>query len=74
MERRARRGIDSIVLLTGDDDLAARRFAEKVPITDYRLALLPAQKLAAAEALRASYGALAMVGDGVNDAPGARGC
>ena len=38
-------------------------------ITDYRAALLPEQKLAAVEALRARYGALAMVGDGINDAP-----
>jgi Cd2+/Zn2+-exporting ATPase len=69
VEMLGRHGIEHIVLLTGDNDLAARALAESVGITDYRSALLPEQKLAAVEALRARYGALAMVGDGVNDAP-----
>ena len=64
-----RHGIEHVVLLTGDHELAARALAESVGIADYRSALLPEQKLAAVEALRARYGALAMVGDGVNDAP-----
>ena len=64
-----RHGIDHIVLLTGDHELAARALADSVGISDYRSALLPEQKLEAVEALRARYGALAMVGDGINDAP-----
>jgi len=64
-----RHGIEHVVLLTGDHELAARALAASVGIADYRSALLPEQKLAAVEALRARYGALAMVGDGVNDAP-----
>jgi Cd2+/Zn2+-exporting ATPase len=64
-----RYGIEHVVLLTGDHDLAARALAESVGIADYRSALLPEEKMAAVEALRARYGALAMVGDGVNDAP-----
>jgi Zn2+/Cd2+-exporting ATPase len=61
--------VDHVVLLTGDHELAARTLAETVGIADYRAGLLPDQKLAAVTDLRARYGALAMVGDGVNDAP-----
>ena len=57
------------MLLTGDHELAARALAGTVGITDYRSSLLPDQKLAAVESLKAEYGVLAMVGDGVNDAP-----
>jgi Cd2+/Zn2+-exporting ATPase len=64
-----RSGIEHVVLLTGDHELAARALAERVGIADYRADLLPEQKLEAVEALRSQYGALAMVGDGVNDAP-----
>jgi len=69
VEMLGRHGIEHVVLLTGDHELAARALAESVGIADYRSALLPEQKLAAVESLRARYGALAMVGDGVNDAP-----
>ncbi len=69
VEMLGRHGIEHVVLLTGDHELAARALAEKVGIADYRSALLPEQKLEAVEALRVRYGALAMVGDGVNDAP-----
>jgi Cd2+/Zn2+-exporting ATPase len=69
VEMLGRHGIEHVVLLTGDHELAARALARSVGISDYRSALLPEQKLAAVEALRARYGALAMVGDGVNDAP-----
>jgi len=62
-------GIDHVVLLTGDHESAARALAEAVGISEYRAALLPEHKLAAVHELRAVYGALAMVGDGVNDAP-----
>jgi Cd2+/Zn2+-exporting ATPase len=62
-------GIEHVVLLTGDHELAARALADNVGISDYRAALLPEQKLAAVEELRARFGALAMVGDGINDAP-----
>jgi Zn2+/Cd2+-exporting ATPase len=69
VEMLGRHGIEHVVMLTGDHELAARALAASVGISDYRSALLPEQKLAAVESLRARYGALAMVGDGVNDAP-----
>jgi len=59
-------GIDPIVLLTGDNGRTAAAIAARVGITEIRASLLPEDK--AAEIAR--YGAgMAMVGDGVNDAP-----
>jgi Cd2+/Zn2+-exporting ATPase len=62
-------GIEHVVLLTGDHEAAAQALAASLGITEYRASLLPEDKVAAVEALRDRYGALAMVGDGVNDAP-----
>ena len=62
-------GIERVVLLTGDHPAAARALASSVGITEFRAELLPEDKLAAVDELRARHGALAMVGDGVNDAP-----
>jgi Cd2+/Zn2+-exporting ATPase len=58
-----------VVLLTGDHDAAARALAGALGIDDYRAELLPEDKLEAVHELQRKYGALAMVGDGVNDAP-----
>ncbi len=58
------------VMLTGDNEQAARRVARQVPgIDEVRAGLLPDQKLAAIEALGGPDHAVAMVGDGINDAP-----
>ena len=57
------------VLLTGDNARAAGALAREVGITDIRAPLLPADKLRAVEDLQRSGGRLAVVGDGVNDAP-----
>ena len=62
-------GIEHVVLLTGDNDAAARTLAEAAGLDDYRAGLLPEDKVAVVEQLRQRYGVLAMVGDGVNDAP-----
>jgi Cd2+/Zn2+-exporting ATPase len=64
-----RQGVEHVVLLTGDGDAAARTLADAIGLDDYRAGLLPEDKVAAVEELRARYGVLAMVGDGVNDAP-----
>jgi Cd2+/Zn2+-exporting ATPase len=58
-----------VVLLTGDHEPAARALAQTLGIDEYRAGLLPEDKVAAVTELRNKYGALAMVGDGVNDAP-----
>ncbi|MER7975278.1 HAD-IC family P-type ATPase, partial [Streptomyces sp. NPDC096080] len=57
------------VLLTGDNERAARRLAAEVGITDVRAGLLPEQKLAAVQAWEAEGRRVLVVGDGVNDAP-----
>jgi Cd2+/Zn2+-exporting ATPase len=58
------------IMLTGDNTQAAQRAARQVGyVDDVRADLLPEQKLAAIEELRARYGTVAMVGDGINDAP-----
>jgi Zn2+/Cd2+-exporting ATPase len=62
-------GVERVVLLTGDHDAAARAMARAIGVDDVRASLLPDQKLAAVGELRQAYGVVAMVGDGVNDAP-----
>ncbi len=62
-------GLRPLVLLTGDNATSARAVAAALALDDYRAELLPEDKVAAVAALRARYGAVAMVGDGVNDAP-----
>jgi Cd2+/Zn2+-exporting ATPase len=58
------------VMLTGDNAQAAARVAKRIGnIDDVRAGLLPEDKLTAIETLHARYGTVAMVGDGINDAP-----
>ncbi|WP_043224144.1 heavy metal translocating P-type ATPase [Streptomyces sp. NRRL F-5193] len=57
------------VLLTGDNERAARRVAGRVGITDVRAGLLPEEKVAAVRAWEAEGRRVLVVGDGVNDAP-----
>ncbi|WP_216898122.1 heavy metal translocating P-type ATPase [Nocardia alni] len=57
------------VLLTGDNAVTATAVARRVGIADVRAGLLPHDKVAAVRALAADGAAVAMVGDGINDAP-----
>lgn len=57
------------VMLTGDNERTAAAVAEELEIKDVRAGLLPADKVAAISELQASGRTVAMVGDGINDAP-----
>ena len=57
------------VMLTGDNTATAQTIARQAGIDDARGNLLPEDKLAAIEDLQKRYGATAMTGDGINDAP-----
>lgn len=62
-------GVKKLVMLTGDNNDVARQIAQQVGVTDVRAELLPADKLKAIQALQQEHGSVAMIGDGVNDAP-----
>jgi Cd2+/Zn2+-exporting ATPase len=62
-------GIEHLVMLTGDNQATAEAIARDVGIDEVHAELLPADKVAAIEHLVEKYGTVAMVGDGVNDAP-----
>jgi Cd2+/Zn2+-exporting ATPase len=62
-------GVRHIVMLTGDNRGTAERMAKEAGIKEVRADLLPADKVTIVEDLVRSYGQVAMVGDGVNDAP-----
>jgi Cd2+/Zn2+-exporting ATPase len=69
VEALLRSGIEHVIMLTGDDPETARIIARQVGIHEVRAGLLPEEKAAAVEEVRSRYGPVAMVGDGVNDAP-----
>jgi Cu+-exporting ATPase len=61
-------GIRSI-MITGDNEGAARAVAHAIGIAEFRAHVLPGDKAALVTQLKATYGTVAMVGDGINDAP-----
>ena len=62
-------GVSSLIMLTGDNARVAKTIAQNAGVTDTRADLLPEQKVAAIQELLQQHGRVAMVGDGVNDAP-----
>jgi len=64
-----RQGVVHIVMLTGDSSSTARRIAAELGVDEVRAELLPDDKVKAVDELRRRFGPVAMVGDGINDAP-----
>jgi Cd2+/Zn2+-exporting ATPase len=62
-------GVERTVMLTGDNEATARTIAAAAGVDEFQAGLLPEQKVKAVEGLLREYGQVAMVGDGVNDAP-----
>jgi Cd2+/Zn2+-exporting ATPase len=62
-------GIRQLVMVTGDRWSVARRVAAEMGCTDVQAEVLPAEKLALVDKLKADGHKVAVVGDGVNDAP-----
>lgn len=62
-------GVIKVVMLTGDNRRAAQAIGAAAGVDEVRAELLPEDKVEAVKSLMRDYGAVAMVGDGVNDAP-----
>lgn len=62
-------GIKKSIMLTGDNSKTAAEIARELTIDDYYAELLPDQKMDLIDNLYADYGHIAMIGDGINDAP-----
>jgi Cd2+/Zn2+-exporting ATPase len=69
IEMLRRQGVERVVMLTGDNQASARALAHELGVDEVLAELLPHDKVEAIRRLRQSYGTVAMVGDGVNDAP-----
>ncbi|MCX5831547.1 MAG: heavy metal translocating P-type ATPase [Deltaproteobacteria bacterium] len=68
LQRLRRAGVRT-VMLTGDNERSARAIAHRVGVDEYDAQLLPTDKVDVIRRLREKYGLVAMVGDGINDAP-----
>lgn len=62
-------GIEKIVMLTGDSERTAASVAESVGVDEYHAEVLPEEKAAYVEKLKAEGHTVIMIGDGINDSP-----
>ncbi len=72
LQRLSRAGVRT-VMLTGDNERSANAIARRVGVDEYRAQLLPTDKVDVVRQLKEQYGSVAMVGDGINDAPAMAG-
>jgi Cd2+/Zn2+-exporting ATPase len=69
IKRLRKLGVEEIVMITGDNQRTAYSVAEAVGIKQVYAELLPEDKLGVIRSLQQKYHTVAMVGDGINDAP-----
>ncbi|HTK32271.1 MAG TPA: heavy metal translocating P-type ATPase [Candidatus Saccharimonadaceae bacterium] len=69
VQRLKRLGASRVALLSGDSEPTVAAIAARIGLDEHSSGLLPEDKVNAIAALEARYGAVAMVGDGINDAP-----
>ncbi|MEN6580208.1 MAG: heavy metal translocating P-type ATPase [Anaerolineaceae bacterium] len=62
-------GVRHLIMLTGDNPKVAQQIAQEIGVTNVEAELMPEDKLSTIQRLKKEYGAVAMIGDGVNDAP-----
>ena len=62
-------GVEQVIMLTGDNETVAGAIAAEAGLDNYHAGLMPQDKVDLLRRLEAEYGPVAMVGDGVNDAP-----
>lgn len=62
-------GVERVVLLTGDNRYVAEQLAAQLGVDEVHAELLPHDKARLISEIQASYGPVAMIGDGINDAP-----
>lgn len=62
-------GIKKVVMLTGDNKVTGEAIGRKIGVDEVKAELLPEDKISAIQALQDDHNVVAMVGDGVNDAP-----
>jgi Cd2+/Zn2+-exporting ATPase len=69
VEHLRRHGVKHVALLTGDNALSAAALASSLDVDEVHAELLPENKVEVVDRLKRAHGVVAMVGDGVNDAP-----
>ena len=69
IERLRSAGVRHVAMLTGDNTRTAQAISNSLGLDTFRAELLPAEKVDAVRDMREQYGSIAMLGDGVNDAP-----
>ncbi|MDA6963155.1 HAD-IC family P-type ATPase, partial [Escherichia coli] len=61
--------IEKTIMLTGDNKATGEAIGNSVSLSEVKAELMPQDKLSTINSLREQYGKVAMVGDGINDAP-----